>query len=276
MARPKFRGKTRAYAVFTRLMWRIRSLVDLGTIGIDQELEKKLDPLLAKFSEVKGVRGRKPKDHKPLMKQSDAEDGQISMELDVRSAFVVKTALEKFRKDHDDLRFFHYANLAVAIWAAFETYNATLFEQLYRERAELLKSSEQISVKDAVEHKDSVLEFLIERQLEVIGHYKLREMFDYYRKRIGVEITEARLKKLDSYYFLRNVIAHKTGLIRPTQRVKASADFNIVGDEIRVSKTFLLRMAALVETSIRQVEAQVIDKFYSKNTAKEVPSAKKA
>jgi hypothetical protein len=260
--------------LFNRLMWRIRSLVELGTIGIDQELEKKIDPLLGKFSEVKGVRGRKPKNHKPLMKQSRTDDGNISMELDERSAFALKTILEKSRKDHDDLRFFHYANLTVAIWAAFETYNSALFEQLYRERPELLKSSEQISVKEAVENKDAVLEFLIERQLEVIGHFKLRDMAEYYRKRIGVALTEPRLKQLDIYYFLRNVIAHKTGLIRATQRVTASADFRVVGEEIRVSKAFLLRMAALIESSVRQVEGQVIKKFYP-NRAKNSPGAVK-
>jgi len=143
-----------------------------------------------------------------------------------------------------------------------ETYNATLFEQLYRERPELLKSSEQLSVKDAIENREALLDFLIERQLESIGHLKLRDIVDYYKKRLGIELTEARIKQLETFYFLRNVVAHKTGRVRPLQRLKASADFYIVGDEIRVSRSFLMRMSKLIESSVRSIERQVIAKFY--------------
>jgi hypothetical protein len=262
MQRRQFEGATKAYSTFGRSMWRIRQLVDLGTVGIDQQLEKEIDPLVAKFADVKGIRGRKPKDHEPVVKQAPAADGKISMSVDARSAFLIKVGLKTLRKAHDELRYFHYANLAVAIWAAFETYHSTLFEQIYRDQPDLLKSSEQISVKDAVAHKDSVLDFLIERQLEVIGHYKLADMLDYYRKRTGIETTSVRVKRLEGYYFLRNVIAHKTGLVRPAQRVKASVDFRVVGDQIRVSKAFLLEMAAFIDASVRQLEAQVKKKFY--------------
>ena len=144
-----------------------------------------------------------------------------------------------------------------------------LFDQLYRERPELLKSSELITIKEAVENRDALLEFLIERQLENIGHLKLRDVIDYYKKRLGIELTEARSKRLETYYFLRNVIAHKTGLVRPTQKVKMSSDFNVIGNEIRVSKTFLLRllrMASLVESTVKSLEVQVIRKFYDKRS----------
>ncbi|MBL9140055.1 MAG: hypothetical protein JNK85_29550 [Verrucomicrobiales bacterium] len=262
MARPKFQSKTKAYAQFSNLLWRTKSLVDLGTVGIDRELQEKIDPLLAKFAEVKGIRGRKPKKYEPTVKSTKGEGEKISMELDPRSAHLVKRALESHRKRHDDLRYLHYASLAVSLWASFETYNVTLFEQLYRERPELLKSSEQVQVKDAVEHRDSILDFLIERQLEAIGHLKLKDVIEYYKKRLGIEISATRAAKLEKYYFLRNVVAHKTGLVRPIQKLKAQQDFHIVGDEIQVSKTFLLRMANVIEATVRFIEAKVIAQFY--------------
>ena len=263
MARQNFKSKTKAFAQFAGLLWRTRNLVDLGIVGIDRELEVKLDPLLAKFSEVKCIRGLKPKDYKPSIKSTNRDGGAINMELDQRTAHIIKQAIEAERKRHDDLRYFHYSNLAVALWASFETYNVTLFEQLYRERPELLKSSEQIQVKDAVDHRDAMLDYLIERQLEGIGHLKLKDIIEYYKKRLGIEVSTARAAKLEKYYFLRNVVAHKTGLVRPTQKLKAQADFHIVGDEIRVSKTFLLRMANLIETTVRHIESKVIEQFYT-------------
>ena len=258
----KFQGKTDAYSKFSDLLWRSRILIDLGTIGIDRELQEKIDPLLAKFASVKGIRGRKPTNYKPIATSTKTSENEFSLELDARSAHFVKQLIEANRKRHDDLRYFHYSNLAVALWASFETYNITLFEQLYRERPELLKSSEQIQVKDAVEHHQSMLDYLIERQLDAMGHLKLKDIIDYYKKRIGIEISPARVKKLEKYYFLRNVVAHKTGLVRPTQKLKAQNDFHIVDDEIRVSKTFLLNMASLLEITVRFIEMKVIEKFY--------------
>lgn len=272
MARPKFKSKTKAYAQFAGLLWRTRSLVDLGIVGIDRELKEKLDPLLAKFSDVKGIRGRKPKNYKPSIKSTKGDGENINMELDQRTAHIMKQAVEAERKRHDDLRYFHYSSLAVALWASFETYNVTLFEQLYRERPELLKSSEQIQIKDAVDHRDAILDYLIERQLEAIGHLKLKDIVEYYKKRLGIEISAARTAKLEKYYFLRNVVAHKTGLVRPTQKLKAQGDFHIVGDEIRVSKTFLLRMANLIEATVRFIESRVIEQFYK---VKPKPSLKR-
>jgi hypothetical protein len=87
-------------------------------------------------------------------------------------------------------------------------------------------------------------------------------VLEYYKKRLGIEVSDARAKRLEKYYFLRNVVAHKTGLIRPTQRLKTQGDFHVVGEEIRVSKTFLLRMATLLETTVRFIETRVIAQFY--------------
>jgi len=258
----KFQGRTKAYGQFTNLLWRTRSLIDLGTVGIDLELKQNIDPLLAKLVNVKGISGKPPKSYEASLKSTKLENEGIQLEMDLRSAYQLKRIMENFRKDHDELRYFHYANLTVALWAAFESYNATLLEQLYRERPELLKSSEQIQIKDAIDHRTSILDFLIERQLEIIGHSKLKDILEYYRKRLGIEVSDVRVKKLEKYYFLRNVVAHKTGLVRPTQKLKTQGDFYVVGEEIRISKTFLLRMATLIESTVRFIESKVIEQFY--------------
>lgn len=262
MTRQKFQGKTEAYFQFTVLLWRTRTLIDLGTIGIDQELRDKIDPLVAKFAHTKGIPGRKPSNYEPSVKSTKGSDGLVSIELDQRSAHAIKEAMKDVRKRHDDLRYFHYSNLAVALWASFETYNVTLFEHLFRQRPELLKSSEQIQVKDAVDNRESMLNYLIERQLEIIGHLKIKDILEYYKKRLGIELSSARSAKLQKYYFLRNVVAHKTGLVRPTQKLKAQEDFHIVGNEIRVSKAFLLNMAKFLEKTVMTIESKVIEQFY--------------
>ena len=254
--------QSKAYHVFSNSLWRVKQLIEFGVVGIDKELEEKLQPLLDKFAEVNGIRGRYPSEHKPQVKKIGEEAGEITFEIDGRSAAMIKKVLEVQYKRHDDLRYFFYANLAVTLWASFETYNALLFEELFRRKPDMLKSSEQITVKDVIENSSDLIEFLIERQLENIGHLKLNEVVDYYKKRTGIEITAVQLKRLELYYLIRNLVAHKNGILRPQQKVKASKDLRIVGDEVRISKTFLLRMANQIENTVKFIEESACDKYF--------------
>lgn len=262
MPKKPFSGKSKAFSIFTESLWRTKQLIDFGVVGIDTELENKIRPLLAKFEHVKGVVGRPPKHHEPFIKRADGSSKTIALEMDVRSAAMMKKTVEIHYKRHDDLRFFFYANLAVSLWAAFETYNAVLFEELFRIRHEMLKSSEQITIQDAVDNHTDLIEYLIERQLESIGHFKLKEMADYYKKKTGITISEVQYKKLELYYLVRNLIAHKNGVLRPRQKIRVSKDLRVVGDEVRVSKAFLLRMADTIENTIKLLEKQVCAKFF--------------
>lgn len=263
MPRKPFHGQSKAYKNFTNDLWKVRQLIQFGVVGIDKELEEKIQPLLDKFSDVKGVRGKHPKGHKPQIKKTAETDGELTLEIDGRSAALIKKAMESYYKRHHELRYFFYANLAVTLWASFETYTALLFEQLFRHRPEMLKSSEQISVQDAIENSSDILEFLIERQAENIGHLKLKDVVDFYRKKTGIEISAARMKRLELYYLVRNLVAHKNGILRPRQKLKASKDLRIVGDQVRVSRTFLLRMASLIESTVKQIEGNVCEKYFS-------------
>jgi len=237
-------------------------MLELGVVGIDKELEEQIKPITGKLSGVTGVRGRVPKAYKSNVKVEGIDDGGPSLQMDARSAFEFRQFLEKYEKWHDDLRYFLYASLVVAAWAAFETYSATLFEHIYRERPELLKSSEQVLVKDAVDHRDDVLTFLIERQLESIGRFSLNDLLAYWDKRLGIELPANHRKRLALYYLLRNLIAHKTGLVRPLQKSQLPDGLRVVRDEVRVSKTFLLSMLSHVDSAVTYLERRVVAKFY--------------
>src|SRR4030067_1221177 len=146
MPRKPFSGKSKAYLLFSSSLWRIKQLIDFGVVGIDAELEKNIQPHLTKLESVKGIRGRIPKNFAPSFKEvHDEKAGVFSFIFDQRSAAFYKRKLELRYKRHDELRYFFYANLATSLWAAFETYNTTLFEELFRLRPEMLKSSEQLT-----------------------------------------------------------------------------------------------------------------------------------
>lgn len=93
MSRAKFQGKTKAYHQFADILWRSRTLVDLGVVGIDMKLEEQINPLIEKFSDVHGIRGRRPKEHQPHVKSKKGDGESIHLEFDQRTAFHVKQAI---------------------------------------------------------------------------------------------------------------------------------------------------------------------------------------
>ncbi len=264
MPQKPFEGQSKAYTNFSNDLWKFKQLIQFGVVGIDKELEGTIQPILDKLAHVKGIRGRHPKAHEPQIKKTKEEDGAITLEMDARSAALLKKAVEAHYKRHDELRYFFYANLAVTLWAAFETYTALLFEELFRRRPEMLKSSEQITVQDAIENRTDILEFLIERQAENIGHLKLKDTVDYYKKKTGIDIPVTKVKRLELYYLVRNLVAHKNGILRPRQKLKASEDLRIIGDQVRISKTFLMRMASVIESTVKFIEGQACAKYFVK------------
>jgi hypothetical protein len=264
MSRKSVKGQSKAYINFLNDLWKFRQLVQFGVVGIDKELENRLQPLLNRFAHVKGIRGRRPKAHEPQIKKTKEDAETMTFEMDARSAALLKKSVEENYKRHDELRYFFYANLAVTLWATFETYNALLFEELFRHRPSMLKSSEQITIQDAIENRTDILEFLIERQAENIGHLKLMDITDYYKKKTGIEIPATKVKRLELYYLVRNLVAHKNGILRPRQKIKASEDLRIVGDQVRISRTFLLRMASVIESTVNFIEGQACAKYFAK------------
>ncbi len=253
---------TKALYVFEDILWKIEKLVELGVVGIDKELDDGPRKFLAELDHVKGSRGPRPKSYKPEIESIRDKDGEVvSLVVDKRTAFTMKKSLEWDVKRHEDLRYFLNGSLAIILWGAFETYNELVFEQVLRQKPEILCSNEKVDVKDVIENKDSILDFLIERQLVNLGHSGLDETISYYQKRLGINISTSQANQLAKYYEVRNLLAHKTGIVRKGQKLKFSTDFSIVGDEVRISKSFLNKMTKDIERVTRNIEAKVVSKF---------------
>jgi hypothetical protein len=259
--RTPFRGVTRAFRRFERISNRTKDLLKAGLTGLEQEREK-IDEVLKKFSAVKGTPGRRAKDYVPTVRSQRTHDGQQEFELDVRSAQLIKNALAFNIAHVEALRFHLYSILAVSIWGAFETYVVMMLEELYRKRPEILKSNEQVSVKDTFDHREDILSFLIERQLGIVGHWKLADVLDYLDKRIGFQPTAVFANQLPTYYLIRNIFAHNSGVVRPALRKSVPASIKVVDEELRVTKAFLLTMLRDIGRAVAAIERHVARKFY--------------
>jgi hypothetical protein len=260
--RRPYRGKTKAFRRFHDSLYRTSDLLEASEIGLGEKT-KEFAPILEKLKAVPSLRGPAPKNYSPHIKSTKGDGDNINMELDGRSALLIKKAIRFAQVKHKALRFHLYSVLAVSLWGAFETYVVMMLEELFRLRPELLKSSEQITQAEAIDNKDSLVQFIAEKQLERVGHMVLSELLDYLKKRLGVSVSDSTAKQLREYYLIRNIIAHNTGLPRPKHLDALPDNLSVVNGEIRVTKSYLQSMVTRLEGSVAAVEKQVAAKFFS-------------
>ncbi|NWB41628.1 hypothetical protein HX815_15050 [Pseudomonas sp. E6002] len=258
----KYLGKTLAYSRFKLTTWKTESMLSLGVVGIDEKITNSYSGLLNKFDGIKGVPGPKPKDYKPQVSSERMEDGDILVTLDDRAAAFLKKVLLNDKKRHDDLRFFLYSNIFVSVWGSFETYTQMLFEELLQKKPEMLKSKETMLLDDIITHRNNIIPHLIERQVEAIGHFKIDDLLSYINKKINVTLEPADSKHIKDLYTIRNIIAHKSGLVRESQIKKIPAGVKVIGGELRISEAYLKKMIKFMEKIVAMIERAVDDKFF--------------
>jgi hypothetical protein len=259
-----FAGRTFAYRRFHENIWRTKQLLEVGLSGLTGRIEQ-LDDLLDKFQEAGGLPGPVPKDYEPQVDVSPTDENGVSkVSFDGRTAWMVRKALEGYRKKHAPLRFHLYLVLTVTIWGAFETYLIMLFEELYRMCPELLKSDEVVLFRDVVDHRTDVVDLLIERQIDRMGHFTLQEMFKYLDDRINFRFSSPRQKRLSEFHLVRNIVAHNTGIVRSDLEARIPKSIRVVDNELRITKQFLQKMLNAIEKSVASIEKHVIGKFFKK------------
>lgn len=258
---PKFQGRTLAYGRYRVSATTTELLLQGGLSGLGGEIEK-MDGLLIKLGSLRGVPGPKPKEYAPAIEVKAISTGGVEINMDIRSGVLSRKIIRKSRNYHRSLRFHFYAILTVSIWASFETYLTMLFEELYTIRPQLLKSSEAITFRDVLEHEENLRSFLIQQQLEKLGHFTLTELLKYLNDRINFSIDTKNKATLDSYYLIRNIIAHRTGIVRPDQVDILPENISVRNNELYLTKQFLKQMTYSINTIVTKIEKHVVQKFY--------------
>ena len=253
--------ETAAYHRFRILMSRTDKLIQLGGIGIDQKKEQ-LDEILFKFRNVKGKPGKIPSNFKPeISVTNDDNDDTVDLTVDERTAYIMKQSLEKGLSTTEELHNHLYSIYLVYMWGAFETYLVMMFEELFKKKPEMLKSNETISYSEIIENKTNVLRFVIDNELDKIGHFSLDKHIEYLSKKINFKIKEVDKSKLNQTYLLRNIIAHNTGIVPNRMKSKIPKSLKVKNSELFISKKYLESEMKTVKKTVSEIERHVQLKF---------------
>jgi hypothetical protein len=252
---------TKAFKRFQIVITRTNQLLKATTIGIANELEKS-KPILEKFSDVKMPRGRVPQNYEPQLKlEKNPDEDTFTLEIDDRSAAFLKKAVEYGRKGTDELRFHHNSIMLVYLWGSFETYIFMLFEELFSKKPEMLKSSESISYKTAIENQKNIIDYLIQNELERIGHFSLDEYLKYLERKINLIFPKDIQDRLRKVYLIRNIVAHNTGIVASALKKHLPKSVKVNDNELRISATFIENEIKFIKAIVSQIEKNVNMKF---------------
>lgn len=258
----QYSGRTKAFKRFSEHCWRTGVLIEAGLSGLDEN-RKPGEELLKKFDALKPPKGPVPANYVPLIKATKEADGKgIKLELDDRTAGFLRKVIGLQVSKHKQLRFHYFSILAVSIWGSFETYISMLFEELYQKRPEMLKTGESLSFNEVITHQNNITGYLVERSLEKLGHLNLNEMLSFLESKINFQFPHSRKKDLESFYLIRNIIAHNCGIVRPDLSRKIPDDISIVSNELRITKPYLKRILSSTRGAVTNLERYVVKKFY--------------
>lgn len=218
--------------------------------------------MLDKFKDIKGKPGKQPKSYKPEFKVEKIEDStNINLTFDERTGFTLKKVIEYGIANTEELHNHLFSIYLVYVWGAFETYLVMMFEELFQRKVNMLKSNETITYNELVDNKEDIISFLIDKELEKIGHFSLEKYLDYLDKKINFKVTKEEKNKLEVIYLLRNIIAHNTGTVPNRFISKIPKVLKVKNSELFVSKKYLETETKTIKNLVDKIENHIKKKF---------------
>lgn len=244
-----------AYGVFMLSISRINALLKAGTQGIEGE-KKSITELHTKIAD--GIAAGGEEDTDPDGPKSKLlEDGSFQIKLTGDEARLLERAMSAHVMLVGDLDA-HFNNiLCVAVWGAFEGYIQGSMLEFFLAQPDLLASNKQISVREVVDAKDSIVELLARREVDDIGRKSFLDLQLYLRGRIKLQFSEQHSKRLVELYFLRNVIAHSAGFLRKDQLSSVPEGVTVKDDQLKIGQPYLVDSIKCVEDAVQHFDRRL-------------------
>jgi hypothetical protein len=177
---------------------------------------------------------------------------------------VIRKALRTSPGERGTVRFHLYAVLTVWVWGMLETYVGMLLDHLYRLRPELLSTRDAVPASDVVRHRADVVGFLVDWQLDRVGHLTFAGLLGYLKDRLNFEVGDKQAQALERAYFIRNVVAHSAGLVRKPQVGALPVGLRTVEGELRITSRLLRSMLDDIRRFVVHLERHVEGKFFKR------------
>lgn len=198
----RFSGGSEAFKKFNISFFRTNLLKSVAIKGLGDHINQ-LEELVKKLTEAKEK------------VSTEVEIEEIEEKFDEQGNRLIKVTLEEeefefldglmtyTHKEYIILDTYLYSILVVFVWGAFETYITSLFSELFKLSPSMLKSSETIKYEELISNLDDPIRLLISKELNKIGHFKLKEYLDYLEAKLNIKLEKELETALKEIYLIR-------------------------------------------------------------------------
>lgn len=233
-------------------MDRIKHLLKGAVAGLRND-RTQIERLETSIHEARNANPEELKDH-PL--RNPVQVSLSDTELDT-----VTWAIATANQQQDRLPFYLHSVLLIALWSAFESYLQSILGQIYLQNNSELASDKLVSIRELVEHSGTVTDFLIEKELDAFGHLSLDKMINYIKGRLKYDFSGPELALLKELYLLRNIAAHNSGFIRPSQQSLLPTLIKVHQNQIEIPEKYLKEAIQKTTAIVKRMDTYMVRKW---------------
>lgn len=188
------------------------------------------------------------------------ENGMLKISISEEDFIIIREAVSDYRKVVDSLPQYLNNMLCMAAWSAFEGYLQSFLAELFIRRPALLSSDKKISYADVLNSMNNIVELLVAKEIDEIGHLGFEKLQIYLKSKVMVQFSGRRSGKMAEIYLLRNILAHAAGKVRPDQLPIVPQNV-LVKNEIQISKEYLKDALDCLSEAVLQFNNAVAKKY---------------
>jgi len=243
---------TRSFRLFLHGINQNRTLLEYAAVGLEEG--HKVPAGLVERIEA-GVAG------KPFPDEFTPEEKTVVITLSRDDWAFAKWALEHQKVQKSRLHYYLHNVLLAALWGSFESYLQGIIGQIFEINVQELASERQITYREMIEHHTSPIDYLIEREVIDFGHLPLTGMLKYVSSRLKYSFDQSIIATLQDIYFIRNVIAHNGGFVRPSQHALIPTQVPIKSNQIEIPLEYLQAQMTSTESALNKMDTYVIQRW---------------
>jgi hypothetical protein len=251
---------TSAYKNFRFGILKTEEILRLGISGISSEKSRKTDFL----EKIYTMTPEEASEETPrvVVHRSEGREALFQIRVTGEELEIVKMAVEQSVRMTDELVFHLHGILCVSIWGSFETYIQGLLKEIYTKHPDRLKSDRSMTIRQVVQRREDIIEFLIDQEIAHIGGLTLSELLKYIKSKVLYDFPEERQAMLRELYLVRNILAHNSGFVRYGQRDLVPSQIPVVKEQMQIPQSYLSSSVESVELAVDEIEKYVLRRWF--------------
>jgi hypothetical protein len=146
----------------------------------------------------------------------------------------------------------------------FLAYHSSLLYEIFTQRPETLKSSEQIDVATVLKHEsiDSLVTELAEKKVEGLSYSSFFKLSEYYKSRFKLIIADKSTSlEIAKYIQIRNISVHNRCIVNQRSIENLGVDPSKIGTKYLLKPSDIDKLRGTLLKSIKHIDAITVEKL---------------